>query len=362
MRGFRSGEFKRESVPLAFQRFSPHAALDSLYEVDLEKLKKSGKTLLLLDVDNTLLPWKSTEIPQATLDWVKQAKELGFELCILSNTRHPKRLHHLCEIMEITYLRDKFKPNPRVFHMALEKFKVPAVQAIMIGDQLLTDVWGANRAGIDAIWIKPMARKEFIGTRVISRQFEWLIGQVLHGYIAEHSLGDKAPSGLFKQKVAAQAIKFALVGGLVTVIDLGLHRLLMFGIRLPDGQLLRDSVGRSILEQFSPNSAITSDTISAAAYAPLKVVPVLVAIMASYLLNRWFTFEPTGHGVRSRQMLQFYIIALIGGVIQTTVGATVNHFATGTLDVQWISGSLVGMVASFIWNFNGQRLWTFKKK
>ena len=362
MRGFRSGEFERERVPIAFQRFSPHAALDSLYEVDLDKLWSEGKRLLLLDVDNTLLPWKSTEIPQETFDWIDRAKEMGFELCILSNTRHPKRLQGLCERMGIDYLRDKFKPNPSVYLMALEKFGRPKEEAIMIGDQLLTDVWGANRAGIDAIWLKPMSRKEFIGTAVVSRKFEWLIGQVLHGYIVEHSLGDKPRSGMFRQKIAAQAIKFALVGGVVTVIDLGLHRLLMFGIRTGDGELLREQVGRWALGTFSPNAPVTTETISEAAYAPLKVAPVLIAIMASYFLNRWFTFDSSGKGVQVKQMAQFYAIALIGGFIQTVVGTTVNNLAEGTLDVQWALGSLAGMVASFLWNFNGQRLWTFRDK
>ncbi len=361
MRGFREGKFERHRIPVAFQRFSPHASLDSLYAVDLDQLKTEGKTLLLLDVDNTLLPWKSTDIPEETFSWVNRAKELGFKLCILSNTRHPDRLKKLCELLDIEYLRDKFKPNPRVYHLALEKFEVSADEAIMIGDQLLTDVWGANRAGIDGIWVKPMAKKEFIGTAVVSRKFEWLIGQVLHGYLVEHSLGEKPRSGLFKQKIVAQAIKFALVGGLVTVVDWGLHRILMFGVRLGDGTLLREAVGRSVLERFSPNTPMTVDAISGAAYGPLKVLPVIVAILVSYLLNRWFTFEPVEEKSRLTQMVQFYVIALIGGLISTSVGTFVNAIVHGSLDFQWISGNIAGMVAAFIWNFNGQRFWTFRE-
>lgn len=361
MRSFKEGKFERNRVPVAFQRFSPHAALDSLYSVDLEELKQEGKRLLLLDVDNTLLPWKSREIPAETFDWINRAKNLGFELCILSNTRHPERLKLLCEQLEIDFLRDKFKPNPRVYKMALEKHGVPAEQAIMIGDQLLTDVWGANRAGIDAIWVKPMAKKEFIGTAVVSRKFEWLIGQVLHGYLVEHSLGDKPRSGLFQQKIVAQAVKFAFVGGLVTVVDWGLHRFLMFGVRLGDGTLLREAVGTAVLSRFSPGVEITADAISGAAYGPLKVLPVILAILVSYLLNRWFTFEPVEEKSRLTQMIQFYVIALIGGLISTTVGTVVNALVHGSLDFQWISGNMAGMIAAFIWNFNGQRIWTFRE-
>lgn len=362
MRGFRSGEFKREQVPLAFQRFSPKAALDSILDVDLASLKDDGKTLLLLDVDNTLLPWKSHDLPQTTIDWVTEAKAMGFGICVLSNTRHPDRLTKLCEKLELPFLRDKFKPHPRVYEKALEMFERKPDEAIMIGDQLLTDVWGANRAGIDAIWIKPLSKREFVGTRFVSRNFEWLIGQVLHGYLVEHSLGDHPRSGLFKQKVAAQAVKFALVGGVVTIVDLGLHNFLMFRAKGANGELLRESVGRWALATFSPGSPMTEDSISGAAYPVLKVGPVVIAILCSYFLNRWFTFSSTGRGIELKQMGQFYAIALVGGVIGTVVGAVVNGWMKGSLGVQWVSGSLAGMVATFIWNFNGQRLWTFREK
>lgn len=362
MKGFRSGQFERHRVPVAFQRFCPQAALDSLYDVDLEQLWKEGKRLLLLDVDNTLLPWKSTDIPEQTFGWISSAKELGFDICILSNTRHPDRLKGLCERLEVDFLRDKFKPNPRVYHMALEKFGREPDEAIMVGDQLLTDIWGANRAGIDAIWVKPMSKKEFVGTRHVSRRIEWMVGQVLHGYLVEHPLGDQPRSGLFRQKVAAQAIKFALVGGLVTIIDLGLHRFLMFGVRMPTGELLREDVGRWAIQTFSPGTVVTPDSLSGAAYGPLKVPPVILAIVASFVLNRWFTFEPNTDRSKIKQFLQFVTIAAIGGLISLIVGSTVNALAKGSLDQQWVGGSLAGMVAGFIWNFNGQRLWTFRER
>jgi hypothetical protein len=53
-----------------------------------------------------------------------------------------------------------------MYHQALKQFRLQPQQAVMIGDQLFTDILGANRAGIEAIWVKPMSSRDFIGTKV----------------------------------------------------------------------------------------------------------------------------------------------------------------------------------------------------
>ena len=58
MRGFRAGTFEREHMPRALRRFSPASSLERVEDVDLVALKAQGKRLVLLDVDNTLLPWR----------------------------------------------------------------------------------------------------------------------------------------------------------------------------------------------------------------------------------------------------------------------------------------------------------------
>ncbi|MFX8828789.1 HAD-IA family hydrolase, partial [Acinetobacter baumannii] len=92
-------------------------------------------------------------MPPETLTWISRAKSMDFSLCVLSNTRKPDRLVKLCGQMGLEFIRDRFKPSPRMFLLALERHKLSAEQAVMIGDQLMTDVLGANRAGIDAIWV-----------------------------------------------------------------------------------------------------------------------------------------------------------------------------------------------------------------
>lgn len=354
VRHFRAGTIERDRVPKHLQRFSPVEALHSLEEVNLESLKTAGKTLILLDVDNTLLPWRSEEIPASTVEWLESARSLGFELCILSNTRNPERLTRLSEKMGVGFIRDKFKPSPKMYCLALERHGAGPAQAVMVGDQLLTDIWGANRAGIDAIWVKPIGRKEFVGTQYISRNVERVIGKILHNYFQSPTADMEVGPGIFKHEVVRQFLKFAMVGAVATVVDLGSHYVLMFGI--PG---LRQAVGDFVVSQ--PFFATIFDTETHAAYPVLKVLTVVVATVVSYLLNRWFTFQATHERANFKQMGKFFAVALSAMVINTSVGTLAIGLVHGSEKFQWAVASVAGTAAGVFFNFAGQRLWTFKK-
>jgi len=97
-----------------------------------------------------------------------QSQRNELSLCILSNTRHPERLARLAAVLEIETFRGKFKPSTHMYEMALAKFGKKPEEAVMIGDQIMTDVLGANRSGIDAIWVQKMEGPEFVGTKIQS--------------------------------------------------------------------------------------------------------------------------------------------------------------------------------------------------
>ncbi len=335
--------------------------MHSLEEVDLDELKSAGKTLILLDVDNTLLPWRSEEIPEQAKAWVENAKGMGFRLCVLSNTRHPERLQRICGLLGIEFIRDKFKPSTRMYKLALEKYGATVAESVMLGDQLLTDIWGANRTGIDAVWIKPIHRREFIGTRVVSRSIERMIGHLLYRYFQADGADAETRPGFFRHEVVQQLLKFGIVGGTATVVDIGLHGLLMFRAKVGE-ELLRDVVGRSVIDLLHLGWPKDAGHLQDAAYAPLKVVPVVLAILVSYLLNRRYTFKAGDEKITVKQVGQFYVVALIGMLISVAVGTLVNRLADSSPLLDWAAGSAIGTVAGFVWNFNGQRLWTFRKR
>lgn len=351
------GVYSREAVPKPLRKLCPAVALDSALDVDLEGLAAEGRKLVLLDVDNTIMAWRAESAPPEACDWIQRGKDAGLEFCILSNTRRPERLARIAGELEVEFIRDKFKPNPQGYLLALERFNVKPEEAVMIGDQLLTDVFGASRAGIDSIWVQRLSRKEFLGTKLISRNVERIVGLALRRWFQSEADSDRP--GFFQKSVVRQLVKFGIVGGTATFVDLGLHNILMFRMAW-DGVSLKERVGTWVIQSLGLSWPLAPDRLYDAAFVPLKVPVVMLAIMVSYLLNWAWTFRQPEAKLNVRQGAKFYIVALVGMVISITAGQLTNLVFHADVGTTWALASFVGMVTGFIWNFNVQRRWTFR--
>ncbi|MCO5297425.1 MAG: YqeG family HAD IIIA-type phosphatase [Fimbriimonadaceae bacterium] len=364
MSGFPIGDFDRSAVPFLLRRVCPLQSVETLVDVDLDQLHAKGKTLILLDVDNTLLPWRGLEIPATTRAWIAHARQLGFKMCILSNTRHPERLERLAGELDIAFRRGRFKPSTHMYQMALDEFGVEADEAVMIGDQLFTDVLGANRAGIDSVWVRPMTGRDFIGTKV-SRMGEFLVRRTFHRALRKE--GDlmqngavSATSSLMGRPVVRQFIKFCIVGGTSTVIDVGLHYVLMFVLTV-NGELLSLAFGRWLLTATGSVAPDAGDATQIS-FTVFKVVSASVAILNSFIWNRRWTFRIRGKEDRHRQLVKFVAVAVIGMVLNTLIASGLNSVIPGHPKRSWAIATAVATVAVAFWNFMGQKLWTFRAK
>ncbi len=152
----------------------PHHFCDSVTDVDPEWLKSLGMKAVLLDLDNTLVGWQRHDVPKLVLRWLEGLKQAGLRLYLVSNTRYGHRLELLSERLGIPFVRRAWKPRRRGFLAALQALEVSPNETVMIGDQMFTDVFGGNRLGLYTIMVRPMARREFVGTK-ISRAFERLL-------------------------------------------------------------------------------------------------------------------------------------------------------------------------------------------
>lgn len=152
----------------------PDEVVSSVTDIDPTALMQQGIRAVLLDLDNTLVPWQKTDVPEAIRCWVEALKQAGLRLCLVSNTRRRRRLEVLAKELGIAYVPKAFKPRRYGLRQALEQLGTPPEQAVMIGDQMFTDVWGGNRMGMHTILTLPMARREFIVTKV-SRLLERIL-------------------------------------------------------------------------------------------------------------------------------------------------------------------------------------------
>ncbi len=157
-----------------FDSFRPDMRARSVADIDLGKLKEQGYVGLLLDLDNTLLPWKDCVIPDESRQWIESSKQLGMKPCILSNTHYPDRLMKIAAALDIPALPRALKPRNHGFLKAIEIIGCEIEHTVVVGDQLLTDIWGGNRAGAFTVLVNPMHPREFIGTKV-SRMLERII-------------------------------------------------------------------------------------------------------------------------------------------------------------------------------------------
>lgn len=169
-------------------RWCPDEVVPSVSDIPPESLIQQGIQAVLLDLDNTLVPWQKVDVPDAVRQWIQAMKEAGLRLCLVSNTRRRRRLEILAKELGIAYVPKAFKPRRYGLRQALEQLQATPRQAVMIGDQIFTDVWGGNRMGMRTILVMPMARREFIGTKV-SRLLERIL---LWGYRRAGILRQKA--------------------------------------------------------------------------------------------------------------------------------------------------------------------------
>jgi HAD superfamily phosphatase (TIGR01668 family) len=158
-------------------RLWPDEYVESIAEVDLDKLWNAGYRLILTDLDNTLVPWNYPDVTEDLARWLEAARGKGFQVCILSNNKGP-RVKAFAEKANVSYIASARKPKSGAYREALSRFGATPQTAVMIGDQLFTDIQGGKRCGIYTILVLPIDPHEWWGTRVV-RKFERIVMKML---------------------------------------------------------------------------------------------------------------------------------------------------------------------------------------
>ncbi len=150
------------------RQMMPDEYVTSIYHIDLDKLWRSGKRLLLSDLDNTLVPYNHPDVPQELAGWLQKATDIGFDVCLISNNKGD-RVDLFARSFGVSAIGAAHKPRPHAFLQAMEQFGRGVQETVMIGDQLFTDVRGGNLCGLYTILVLPMNNREWWGTRVVRR-------------------------------------------------------------------------------------------------------------------------------------------------------------------------------------------------
>ena len=155
-----------------FQAFYPKEYRDSTYTIDFQKLYQEGYRGILFDVDNTLVP-HGAPATEESVELFRRLHEMGFSTCLISNNKEP-RVMPFADAMETPYVYKAGKPKRSGYQKGMEIMETGTQNTLFIGDQLFTDVWGANRAGLYSILVKPIDPKEEIQI-VLKRYLEKIV-------------------------------------------------------------------------------------------------------------------------------------------------------------------------------------------
>jgi HAD superfamily phosphatase (TIGR01668 family) len=143
------------------QKFIPTIYKETVFDVDYIKLYESGIRLILTDLDNTLVSYKDNEVNDKLMKWLEERKREGFEIIIISNNSSEVRVREFAEKLGIEYVARAMKPLKCGFKRVLKKAtrKFSPNEVVAIGDQLMTDVFAANRMNYTSILVKAIDRK-----------------------------------------------------------------------------------------------------------------------------------------------------------------------------------------------------------
>ena len=154
------------------QIFYPTEYVDSTYVIDFDSLRQKGKKGVIFDIDNTLVPHGAPADDRA-IALFRHLHELVMETMLLSNNKEP-RVKSFAQQVDSGYIYKAGKPGKDGYLKAMEQMRTTIESTVFVGDQLFTDVFGANRLDMHTILVKPIHPKEEIQI-VLKRYLEKIV-------------------------------------------------------------------------------------------------------------------------------------------------------------------------------------------
>ncbi len=150
---------------------------ESSYDIDYEELYRKGYRGLIYDIDNTLVE-HGADANEEVIALFRRLNKIGFRICLLSNNKAPRvrRFYRGARVrgVKLHYIFNAHKPARKNYGKAMLLMRTTKKNTLFIGDQLFTDVYGANRSGIRSILVKPINRREEVQI-VLKRKLERVV-------------------------------------------------------------------------------------------------------------------------------------------------------------------------------------------
>ena len=133
--------------------FLPKIIVDSVTQLPAQLLKDRNIRLLMLDFDNTIVPYTTSVPTDDMVKWLKDMADSGIQLCVVSNSKKD-RVKIFCEEYGLDCITHARKPFRDGIGKCLERYQVEPSQAAIAGDQIYTDTLGGNCAGVTTVLVR----------------------------------------------------------------------------------------------------------------------------------------------------------------------------------------------------------------
>lgn len=153
--------------------FLPNKHVESIFEITPEFLISNNKKGIIIDLDNTLVPWNVAHATDDVKNWLELIRDAHIQVIIFSNNNR-ERVTLFAEPLETPFVYKARKPLQKAFRKAKRIMELEESEIVVIGDQLLTDIFGGNRAGFDTILVVPIVQSDAAITK-FNRRIERLI-------------------------------------------------------------------------------------------------------------------------------------------------------------------------------------------
>ena len=138
----------------------PKAITKDITQLTPEYLTNQGIRLLMMDFDNTIVPYTTNEPTEAVVRWLEMMKCSDIQICVVSNSKRD-RVKIFCANYGIDCITHAKKPFSKGISACIDRYGIQPGHCALVGDQIFTDVLGANGCGVQSILVKAIDNHNF---------------------------------------------------------------------------------------------------------------------------------------------------------------------------------------------------------
>lgn len=167
------------------KRLYPTKVLNCIFDLPVDELLTQGIKGIIFDIDNTLVPYDEAEPTEQIIRFFEELQSKGLKITLASNNTED-RVVRFNEKLKVLALHKANKPSRKGLRKALQMMGCEANEAVIVGDQIFTDVYGGNRAGLRTYLVTPVSDKDEWQTKV-KRGLEKQVIRCYHGWLNKQS-------------------------------------------------------------------------------------------------------------------------------------------------------------------------------